>query len=241
MGTGMNREKSFSGFLGETFDLVGQNAVPILLFVLVLGVLNTVGLMLGYVDPDGTFASLGFGFNIDPAVGWIAGLYQILAAVLSVVASYFLLARFLESRGRLPVRDTRIWAYVGITIVSVMGMIFGFLLFVVPGVILLVRWSASSGYLLEGRLGIIDSLKASWEATRGHSWPIFFAGLVLFLGLGLASGIVGSAIDFTGSALMVALFSSMMEMAGNALGLAFGIAVYLLVADNSNEISEVFA
>ncbi len=236
----MQRDKTFGGLLGGTFALIGRNAVPIALFVAVLGGLNAVGLVLGYVDESDTLAGFGFGFDVDPAEGLIASLFQLCAAVLSVAAAYFLLAKFLETEGRLPDRSTRIWAYVGVMILATLGMIGGLLLLVVPGVILLVRWSATSGYLIERRLGVIDCFKGSWDATRGSSWPIFFAGLVLFIGLVIAGGIVGGIGYAVSSELVTAIISSVLESAGNAAFLAFGIAVYLAVEDDSGAISDVF-
>lgn len=236
----MTRDKTFGGFLGETFALISRNAVPIMLFVAVVGGLNAVGLMLGYVDESDTLAGVGFGFTVNPTDGLVAGLFQIAAGVLSIAASYFLLAKFLENESRLADRATRIWAYVGAMFLATLGMIGGFLLLIVPGIILLVRWSATSGYLIERRLGVIDCFKASWDATRGSSWPIFFAGLVLFIGLVIAGGIVGGIGYAVSSELVTAIISSVLESAGNAAFLAFGIAVYLTVEDTGGAISDVF-
>lgn len=236
----MQRENTFGGFLGGTFAVIGRNAVPIALFVAVLGGLNAVGLMLGYVDESDTVAGASLGFAVDGSEGLAASLFQIFAAVLSIIAAYLLLAKFLEGEGRLPDRSTRIWAYVGVMIFALIGLMLGFLLLIIPGIILLVRWSATSGFLIERRLGVVDCFKASWDATRGFSWPIFFAGLVLFIGLAIAGGAIGGIGYATGSELVVALISSFLEAAGNAAFLAFGIAVYLAVEDNSGAISDVF-
>ena len=237
----MGREKNFSGFLSETFDLIGQNMGPILAYIVVMGGLNAAGLMLGLIDGGSTLASVAFGFSVDASDGLAPGLFQLTVGVLSIVASYLLLARLLESRGRLPVRETRIWAYVGLSILSVLGFMFGFLLLIIPGVILMVRWSATSGYLIERRLGVIECMTASWDATRGSSWPIFFVALVLFLGLAIVGGVAGSVVAVIGANAVTAVFSSLAEVAGNAVFLAFGIAVYLLVDNNARDIGDVFA
>lgn len=236
----MTRTKDFGGFISETFGLLGRNAAAVAVFVAVLGGLNSLGLILGYMTESDTLAGMGFGFNVDPADGLAAGLFQIAAGVLSIVASYFLLAKFLEGEGRLPVRETRIWAYVGVMILTMLGMMVGFLLLFVPGIILLVRWSATSGYLIERRLGLIESIAASWDATRGSSWPIFFVAVVLFIGLAVAGMAIGSVGFVIGSSMVTAVISSFAEVAGNAVFLAFGIAIYLVVDDNSGAIGGVF-
>lgn len=241
VGAVLARDTDFGGFLGQTLDLMGANARAVVLFVLVLGGFNATGLMLGLIDGSDTIAGLGFGFNIDAEEGLIAGLFQIASGALTFIASYFLLMELLASCGRLPDRSTRIWAYIGMGILSMLGMVLGFLLLIIPGVILMVRWSASSGFLIADRMGISQSLGASWDATRGHSWPIFFAGVVLFIGLAIIGGVLGGLAGFAGNDLLIAVVSSMAEATGTALGLAFGIGVFTLVHDNSSQIGEVFA
>jgi len=56
----------------------------------------------------------------------------------------------------------------------------GFVLFMVPGVIALVRFSfAEFDLLLKGK-SPVDALRLSWEATRPHFWLILGGYLVIF-------------------------------------------------------------
>lgn len=237
----MKREKDFGGFLGQALELIGNNITAVLIFVAVLAGLNTIGLMTGLIEADDTIAGLGFGFMVEATDTFATAGYEIGVAVITIVASYFLLAQYLESSGRLRDRDTRIWAYIGMAILSGIGTVLGFLFLIIPGLILMVRWSAASGFLIGARKGVTESLGDSWEATRGHGWPIFFAGLVVFLGIIIVSAILGGAVGFSGNELAIALISSVAEAATNAVFLAFGIGVFLLVHDDTEEIGEVFA
>ena len=72
----------------------------------------------------------------------------------------------------------------------VMGVltIIGFILLIVPGVILLWRLFLAPYILLDKGVGVEESLRRSWNMTRGFAWPIYSVMLFgLLLGL---SGIV---------------------------------------------------
>ena len=235
------REKDFSGFIGETLDLASENAQALALYVAVIGGLTALGLILGLTDPDGSIAGFGFGFTVDYNDSLASTFYELAVAVVTIIAAYFLIAQLLQSRGRLKSRETRIWAYIGMSILSVLGLILGFLLLIVPGIILMVRWSAASGFLIGARSGVTESLGNSWEATRGHSWPIFFTGLVLFLGLAIFGAVLGGIAGVLGIDALTAIVSGAVEALANAIFIAMGIAVYCLVADDSEQTADVFA
>lgn len=236
----MERQADFGGFMGSTFDILGRNANAVLIFLLVVGGGSALGLMLGLVDASDSIAGLSMGFSVDATDDLASVGYELLLLVVTVVASYLLLARYLESVGRLPDRSTRIWAYVGMSILSTLAVVLGLVLLIVPGIILLVRWSAASGFLVGSRTGVVEALEQSWNATRGHSWPIFGAALVLFLLLAIAAGVIGGIAGVTGSDLAIAIVSGFAEAFGNAASLAFAIGVYLLVHDDTGDLANTF-
>jgi hypothetical protein len=49
----------------------------------------------------------------------------------------------------------------------------GFMLFVIPGFIVLLRFAFFPFFMIDKNAGVVDSLKMSWEATRNHFWDIF--------------------------------------------------------------------
>jgi hypothetical protein len=233
----MERQADFGGFLGETFSLIGDGVKGVLIFVLVVAGLNAAGIALSLVEPDAELGGFDMGLMIDANSGAAAAAFQLGTWVVTFIASYLLLAHFLEARGRLPNRETRIWAYVGLSILAGLGTMVGFILLIVPGVILVVRWSASSGFLISGRMGIIDSLTASWEATRGHSWAILGASLVWFIGLLVIAAVLGAAEGIDGSMTAIGILSGLAEAIASAVFLALGLAIFLLVHSDA----EVFA
>ncbi len=67
----------------------------------------------------------------------------------------------------------------------------GFLLFIIPGIVALVRLSFVPFLVTDAGLGGVDAVKESWRRTRGHGWrilgfglvaiPIVLGGLLLFI------------------------------------------------------------
>ncbi len=83
------------------------------------------------------------------------------------------------------------WVLVGISIVTgVLGGL-GLLLLIVPGVILLLRWSVSVAVAVVERRGVSDSMRRSAELTRGHRGAILVLWLIYVLLFGLSALIAG--------------------------------------------------
>jgi uncharacterized membrane protein len=73
--------------------------------------------------------------------------------------------------------------YVGAAILFALGFYVGLILFVVPGLIFAVTFGFF-GFVIAERgddIGVIESLRASADLTRGNRWPLFGLGIVLFL------------------------------------------------------------
>ena len=234
----MERDISVGNILGETGTLISETARETLFYLAVIGVLGAAGVWLGWTEV--AVSSVGFGFGASFDRGMTSGLYELAASIVSIVANYLLLRRYLAARGRLHEGGERFWAYLGMLILSTIGLVIGFLLLIVPGFILLVRWSAASGFLIGSRSGIVDSLRASWDATSGHGWAIFLAGLVLVIGLGIVGGIAGASLSLAGPELL-GTATSLANALNNVVFLAFGIAIYSLVHDDGREFEDVFA
>jgi hypothetical protein len=234
----MANEASVGGFLAETASLVRDKPREVGLYVVVVGGLAAIGVFLGL--SESTAASFGFGVSIDASDSIPSALYELLLGITNIVASYFLLKQFLAARGRLRESGAGFWAFLGMSILSWLGIIVGLILLIVPGVILLVRWSAATGFLVGRGEGVIDSLSASWDATRGHSWPIFFAAIIMFIGLAIGGGVVGGLFGIAGT-VPLGIASALVEAAAGAVSMAFGIAIFCLVADDTEQLAETFA
>lgn len=75
-------------------------------------------------------------------------------------------------------------------ILSALAITLGFMLLLVPGVILYVMWSVAAPALVEERLGPIEAFGRSRDLTRGARWQIFALILVIFVAYLLFSAAV---------------------------------------------------
>lgn len=253
----MEREANVGGILGQTADLVGSAGRAILIYVLVLGLFSGLGGLFGLASMDDNLFSVRWNDGVfdTQTAGLLGGLFGLVNMVLFVVASYVLLTSLMRAIGR-PMHDGgKFWSFVLMSILASIGVLIGFALLIIPGIIVLVRWSAANGYLLSGEHGITDSLGTSWRATDGRGLSIFFAGLLLWIGLSILNGIVLGIFTGTGavgagsfapgvftSPLFAALMmvSGIVEAFGNAASFAFSIAVFHLVAPTDTSVADVF-
>lgn len=65
------------------------------------------------------------------------------------------------------------WRYIGLSLLMSFIMMIGFLLFIIPGIILSVWFAFATYVLVLENAGIVDSLKKSREYVRGKWWAIF--------------------------------------------------------------------
>jgi hypothetical protein len=181
------------------------------------------------------------------AIGSAIDLYgastNIVSTVTTVVGGFLLLRAMLLKSGLLePGPAARFGAYFGLSLLSGLGILLGFIVLVVPGIVLIVRWLPAYAILLSEDTRVTEALSQSWDRTRSQFWPVL-AAVLLVLVLGLVAAVIYAASDITSA---VPLKAAM--IAGNlALSLisavftALGVAVYRLLGARSDTLGEVFA
>lgn len=248
----MDREADVGGILSQTVEVVGSAGRAVLVYTLVLGMLAGVGGLFGLVAMDDTVWSrrIGVTFTNTDTLGLASGAFETLSLIVFVIASYLLLRQMMVGLGRTPAPGSRFWSFLGMSILALIGLGLGFMLFVIPGIILLVKWSAANGYVMTGEHGIRGSLGASWEATSGHGWSILGAGVILWIAMAILSGMLVGVLFGVGmqnlsgafqplTGLVVAL-SGFVESFTNAVSFAFSIAVFHLLAPADTSVADVF-
>jgi uncharacterized membrane protein len=72
-------------------------------------------------------------------------------------------------------------------ILMYLGVILGTILLIIPGIIVALAWSMSFASLADTKMGALEILSDSWEATKGHKLAILIFGFasigVILLGL----------------------------------------------------------
>ena len=85
--------------------------------------------------------------------------------------------------------------FFGGTLLLVLIVIGGLILFIIPGVIWMIKYMFVPLLILDKKMGARESLEASGEMTDGYKWPLFaYALLVGIIGFGLLGSILGSLI-----------------------------------------------
>jgi hypothetical protein len=191
-------------------------------------------------------AMSAFGSFIDIYFEESAGGYFVVSLA-SFVAGYFLLRGILGKCGLLSEEGTGgFGAYFGVSILGSLGIILALLVFIIPGIVLMTRWSAAFALVVAEDKGV-DALGDSWELTGGNFWPIFAATLVGIVPL-LVLVIAVAGLAFSEASTGEATGTWAELIAGNLLGnfygvfsTALGIAVYWMLRGGRRDIAEVFA
>jgi hypothetical protein len=80
---------------------------------------------------------------------------------------------------------------IGLSILWAIGVGIGFVLLIVPGIILLMMWAVAVPALVVERQGIFQSFSRSAELTKGARWKIFGLCLLLLVIYWLLSAVIG--------------------------------------------------
>jgi len=139
------------------------------------------------------------------ALGWVGA---VIAALFSIAGTFWLQGAIAEAvadvrdgRVDLSIGDTlrkispKIARLVGAGLLAALGIIGGFILFIVPGLILLTWWVLISPVIVLEDKGAIEAFGRSRELVRGNGWNVFGA-IVIAVGIAIAASIVGTLLLF---------------------------------------------
>ena len=84
-------------------------------------------------------------------------------------------------------------------VVAAIGIVIGFILIIIPGLILITIWSVAAPVVVLENPGAFAALSRSRELVRGNGWQVFGVILVLYIVVGVVSFIIEAAADSAGS------------------------------------------
>lgn len=140
-----------------------------------------------------------------PAVGF---LFNIISIVISWLVTLGWIRIALNALDKKPLQLSLLWnstnvffRYVGANILVTLLTAVGFILLIIPGIIVALRYSLISYYIVDKNQGVTEAMRSSWEATRDSTWNLFLLYLVfgvigivacipLFLGLLIALPVI---------------------------------------------------
>lgn len=164
---------------------------------------------------------------------------NLVASGVNVAAAYWITKGLLQDLAglRLPARFP---AFFGLGLLTSLGILLGTLVVVVPGLILLVRWSVSAPILLDGDDSVTEAMQQSWRLTGPHFWAILLSFVALY-----GSGLVIAAAAFAvGNSARTAIVPVVLaDVAFNAALIAgwyAAVAIHLLLGPR-HRLEETFA
>ena len=84
------------------------------------------------------------------------------------------------------------WLFL-LAIVVTVAELCGYLLLIVPGLMMLTAWIVAVPAQVVERTGVFSAMQRSADLTRGHRWPIFGLLVVFVLGSALVQGVAAAA------------------------------------------------
>lgn len=138
---------------------------------------------------------------------------------------------------------SRFLPLLGVMILFTLGATLGFLLLIVPGIILMVMWYVAVPACVLERTGPARSLGRSRELTKGYRWKIFGLILLVYV-LSIIGSVLGSLLANTAAGMWGA---AIVQLIWQGLAAGFGtvmIAVvyyYLRVAKEGIDVDQIAA
>jgi hypothetical protein len=148
--------------------------------------------------------------------------------VVGITAAYLLLNAMLEKTGlRTRGAEDVFFAYFALSILYTLGVMAGFIAIVLPGLVIMARWSLAQPMMLARGDGVMQALGGSWERTKGNEFQIIVAVLALFVVP--VAAIIASSVMFGQESLTGIIVSQLFSSATSALGAAMGVALFGLM------------
>jgi hypothetical protein len=174
--------------IGESFNIYFNNFLPLFLISLIIYIpsfLYNIFLSGYLVGGTSTPREL---IN-DPVSLIILILSAIILGAFAVIGTGLIIEivsrRYLGEHVRFDVylKNTakKIIRLVFLSIISIIIVYAGFFLFIIPGIILVLGLSVATEALVVEDLGILQSIKRSWELTKKKKWHVF--GVFFLIGL----------------------------------------------------------
>jgi|tagenome__1003787_1003787.scaffolds.fasta_scaffold20940076_2 hypothetical protein len=168
-------------------------------------------------------------FAINAALSWVfdEGLLRFVAAVISIM-----LAILYEGMVVQLVRDVQdgrrdntlgelfasvspvLLPLLAVAILAGLGIGIGFLLLIVPGLILLTFWSVVAPVTVIERPGVFSAFGRSRDLVRGYGWPVFGTIMLVFLlvfAASIAAALIGVVLGDAGRAILSWIFNALTQ------------------------------
>jgi len=222
---------SLGNVFSLSFSILGAHFLQ---FALLSAISSIPILVFLFLFPDAAPGHSGAAASLPPGAAIAALLSALLLFPMMFLGqATVLFGAFQDMLGR-PVRIlpslgvglARIFPVIGMFVVQLAGILLGFALLVIPGIVLGLAWSVALPACVVEKLGPIGSLKRSWTLTKGHRWKLFAIYISYGVGGMLANGAVNGVLNATGEPLASATGSFVWEALYLAYAAILSVVVY---------------
>ena len=166
-------------------------------------------------------------------IGWLLAmaLNMVAEAVILYVAFQYLRGQQASIGDAVQKGLVRFFPIIGVLILFALGVGLGFFSLIIPGIVLMVRWSVAVPVCVVEGLGPVTSLGRSATLTKGHGWKIFGLFLLIWIVSATVTGLLSLATrplgataeaiaDFLWTAVWTGYFNSVLVMVYHDLRVA---------------------
>jgi hypothetical protein len=189
--------------ISETFSIYGANAAALLGSAIIIFVI--VGVASGLLQNAG-----------GVVLGLLAGIIRLVGYALFTGFVVSLVQDVRDGKRDQTVGDLFSSASPAILALIVFGILFGigvgigFVLLIIPGLILITLWSVGAPAIVVEGAGPIEAFGRSWRLVRGDAWSVFATLLVVLLiviAIGIVLGVIATPIG-NGATVVAAIISN---------------------------------
>jgi len=203
---GAHRTFSLSAVIARGFGVMMGNPLPIFGIAFLIGELPQ--LLLTYFSPSMTTARIdavnGNPFDIRPFLAiFLVSLFLYLF-LLALTQGALVRVTLAYAQGRraslgesLAAGVAKALPLIGLLVLMIIAIALGFVLFVVPAILLYVRWAVASPALVAENLGVFAAFGRSAYLTKGVRWQIFLLQLLSFIAILVVQSIVTGTLGIT--------------------------------------------
>jgi len=232
--------------LGDTFELIGGQTATVLGIALIT-TLPTRFALLAITDYYGISPSnIGSHWGIFAIIMTLTGL---MAAVMAMFGQGALIGTAVAKQRNMPLDFVdaiaaalkRLPVVIPVALLYSLGILFGIVFLIVPGLIAATMWSVTGPVAVAERTGIIETFRRSQKLTDNMLWRIFLLMLVTSVAIGIFSWIAGrlgllffdtNADDLTAAVQPSAfLFKTLVDTLGAGFNLALSCSLYLALIE----------
>ncbi len=118
-----------------------------------------------------------------PLISILAGLLGGAIGLVTSIGWTKILLRFVDgeqpTHADLYAHHRLLFKYFLVSLLTMLAIAAGFVLFIIPGFLAMMRYSMSAFLVVDRGLGPIEAMRKSAEITRGARWQLFVAGFAL--------------------------------------------------------------